>query len=238
MPADTVIIVSAFEEAARLPATLGALALAFPGASVVVADDGSADATAHVALQAGVELVRSPVTIGKGGVATLAAHRVLARAHEADPPTFLLCDGDLGETAAQLPRLVAAVRDGECDVAVAAFARRVGGGLGLALRFSRWATRRLGGAELGAPISGQRAMRGDTLPLLVPFAPRFGMETAMNIDAARAGLRIAEIELELAHRATGKSLRGFLHRGRQLVDFGLVYLDRGLPTGGRWLPRR
>lgn len=226
MPADTVVIVTAYEEAARLPATLRALAEVFPGARVLVADDGSQDATAHVALQAGAELVRSPVTIGKGAIATLAAHRVMARAHEPDPPTFVLCDGDLGDTARQLPRLATAVREGECDVAVAAFARRVGGGLGLALRFSRWATGRLGGVVLGAPISGQRALRGEALPLLVPFAPRFGMETAMNIDAARAGLRIAEIELELAHRATGRSLRGFVHRGRQLKDFVLVYLDR------------
>ena len=232
MPADTVVIVTAYEEANRLPGTLSALAEVFPGARVVVADDGSADATAHVALQGGAELVRSPVTIGKGGVATLAAHRVLARAHEPDPPTFVLCDGDLGDTARELPRLVAAVDAGECDVAIAAFARRIGGGLGLALSFSRWATRRLGGVDLGAPISGQRAIRGDALPLLVPFAPRFGMETAMNIDAARAGLRIAEIELELAHRATGKTLRGFLHRARQLKDFVLVYLGRrGSPPG-------
>lgn len=233
MPADTVVIVTAYEEADRLPATLQALEEAFPGSRVLVADDGSQDPTAHVALQSGAELVRAPVTIGKGGVATLAANRALARAHEPEPPVFVLCDGDLGDTARQLPRLADAVRHGECDVAVAAFARRVGGGLGLALRFSRWATRRLGGVELGAPISGQRALRGDVLPLLVPFAARFGMETAMNIDAARAGLRIGEVELDLAHRATGKTLRGFLHRGRQLSDFVLVYLSRRVSGGGR-----
>ena len=64
------------------------------------------------------------------------------------------------------------------------------------------------------------------LAAVVPFAPRFGMETAMNIDAARAGHRVCEIELPLAHRATGKTVRGFLHRGRQLKDFALVYVSR------------
>ena len=64
------------------------------------------------------------------------------------------------------------------------------------------------------------------LAVVVPFGARFGMETAMNIDAARAGFRVGEIELDLAHRATGKTLRGFLHRLRQLKDFALVYLDR------------
>jgi hypothetical protein len=54
------------------------------------------------------------------------------------------------------------------------------------------------------------------------------METAMTIDAARAGLTVSEVELELEHRATGRSLAGFLHRGRQLLSFGRVYLSRKL----------
>jgi hypothetical protein len=37
---------------------------------------------------------------------------------------------------------------------------------------------------------------------------------------------VREVELDLAHRATGRSLRGFLHRGRQLRDFVAVFLDR------------
>jgi hypothetical protein len=40
----------------------------------------------------------------------------------------------------------------------------------------------------------------------------------MAIDAARAGLRIEEIELPLRHRATGRTPGGFLHRARQLSD--------------------
>jgi glycosyltransferase involved in cell wall biosynthesis len=223
---ETIVIVSAYDEADRLPATLAALRDAFPGARLLVADDGSRDQTPHVALQAGAELVRSPRTIGKGGATTLAAQRVLARALAPEPPVILLCDGDLGESARQLPALAAAVRDGEFDVAIARFSVKVGGGFGFAIRFSRWATRRLTGLELSAPISGQRALRGPVLAVVVPFGARFGMETAMNIDAARAGFRVGEVELDLAHRATGKTLRGFLHRLRQLKDFALVYLDR------------
>src|SRR5438105_4236403 len=91
---------------------------------------------------------------------------------------------------------------------------------------SREPTRRLAGLELEAPISGQRALRGELLPVVVPFAPRFGMETAMNVDAARAGFRVGEIELDLSHRATGRTPHGFLHRARQLRDFVAVYLAR------------
>jgi len=226
MTSDVIVIVAAYNEADRLPATLDALHDAFPSARVIVADDGSRDATAHAALQGGAELVRAPRTIGKGGAVTLAAERVLYRAHEPDPPIFVLCDGDLADSARRLPELVEAVERGDGDLAIAAFARRVGGGFGAALGFARWVARRRAGVELRAPISGQRAMRGPVLGVVVPFAPAFGMETGMNIDAARAGFRIVEVELELGHRATGKSLRGFVHRFRQLVDFARVYVDR------------
>jgi glucosyl-3-phosphoglycerate synthase len=40
----------------------------------------------------------------------------------------------------------------------------------------------------------------------------------MTIDAVRAGCRIAEIELPLEHRVTGRTPAGFLHRARQLRD--------------------
>jgi hypothetical protein len=139
---------------------------------------------------------------------------------------IVLCDGDLGESARELRALAAPVRDGALDLAIARFQVKVGGGFGLAVGFSRWATRRLAGLELAAPISGQRALRGELLAVVVPFAAGFGMETAMNVDAARAGFRVGEVELDLAHRATGRTLRGFLHRARQLRDFARVYFAR------------
>jgi glycosyltransferase involved in cell wall biosynthesis len=220
----TAVIVTTYNEADLIGATLAAVQRALPGARIVVADDGSRDATVQLALAAGAEVVAAGHVVGKGGAATLAARRVLADAPV--PDVVLLCDGDLGDSAAGLSSLVVEVRDRECDVAIAAFARRIGGGFGLAVGFAGWAIRSLTGLTMRAPISGQRAIRGDALERLLPFAPRFGMEIGMTVDAARAGLRIAEYELELEHRATGRSLRGFLHRGRQLVDFALVYLSR------------
>lgn len=226
MDADTIVIVTAHDEADRLGDTLAALRRGFPSARVLVADDGSTDGTAQVAERGGAEVVRSERPVGKGGAATLAAWRVLSRALEPEPPVFVLVDGDLADSAERLTALAEAVRGGRCDLAVAAFATRVGGGLGLALGFARWAIRRLSGLELSAPISGQRALSGPAFATVVPFAPRFGMEIGMTVDAARAGFRVAEVELELAHRATGRSWRGFVHRGRQLADFLAVYASR------------
>lgn len=213
-----VVLIAARNEAERLPATLAALAAAFPGARVIVGDDGSTDATAQVARDAGAEVVSAPHPLGKGGAATLAARAAFDVTTRPDPPIVLLCDADLGDSAVRLAPLLDAVESGAADVAVAIFARRVGGGFGLAVGAARWVIERATGLELEAPLSGQRALRGEVLACVVPFADGFGMEVGMTIDAHRAGFAVAEIEVDLTHRATGRTLGGFVHRGRQLRD--------------------
>jgi glycosyltransferase involved in cell wall biosynthesis len=222
------VIVAARNEADRVATTLEALAETFPGAALWVADDASTDGTDEAALGHGARLVSRGRPHGKGANVTAAAEALLS---EISDGLVLLCDADLGESAGRLGPLLEAVEGGRCDLAIAGFARRVGGGFGIALGYSRWVVERLGGVRLEAPISGQRAMRASTLRILLPFAAGYGMETAMDIDAARAGLRIEEIELDLEHRATGRSLGGFIHRGRQLRDFARVYASRR--GGGR-----
>jgi glycosyltransferase involved in cell wall biosynthesis len=226
MTPEIAVVVSAYNEADRLGDTLAAVREAFPGARVMVADDFSQDATPQVAEEAGAELVRAHKHLGKGGANTLAVGRLLGRGGAVPLPTLVLCDGDLGASARELPRLVEALERGDGDLAVAAFARRVGGGFGFALRFSRWAIRRRTGLDPIAPISGQRALRPELVPAVLPFAPGFGMETAMTIDAHRAGFRLVEVELSLEHRATGRTAAGFLHRFRQLLSFARVYVSR------------
>jgi glycosyltransferase involved in cell wall biosynthesis len=231
MAADLAVIVAAHNEADRLGATLRALRATFPGAELWVADDGSDDATAQVAEAEGARVVRSGKRLGKGGAATLAAEALL---REGDP-VVLLADADLAESAKQLRVLVEAVSDAptgpdaeieRADLAIATFARHVGGGFGIAVGASRWAIRRATGRQMEAPMSGQRAMAPGVLRQLLPFAPGFGIETGMTIDALRARLRVVEVELDLEHRATGRSLRGFLHRGRQARDALRAYASR------------
>jgi hypothetical protein len=165
---------------------------------------------------------------GKGDNVTAAAEAALSA--EPPPRLVLLCDGDLGTSAARLIPLVEAVERGECDLSVATFSNRVGGGFGLALGFARRAIRRLCGAETTAPISGQRAMRVEVLRATLPFARGYGMEIGMTVDAVRAGFQLKEYELDLAHRATGRSLAGFAHRAAQLRDFARAYRARRLST--------
>jgi glycosyltransferase involved in cell wall biosynthesis len=241
--ADLAVIVTARNEADGLAATLRALREAFPDGELWVADDGSGDATAHVALQEGARLVKAPKQLGKGGAATLAAEALL---REGDP-IVVLADADLGESARELRKLVdalgrevdapsalaslaanatAALRADGADLTIATFARRQGGGFGIAVGSARWAIRTATGRTMQAPMSGQRAMRPGVLPRLLPFAPGFGIETGMTIDALKLGLNVEEVELDLAHRATGKSIGGFAHRARQARDALRAYASR------------
>ena len=210
------VVVAAHDEAERIGATLAALRDAFGAASLWVADDGSRDETAAIARAAGATVLGGSRRLGKGGAMTRALAQALV-ARQAGDPVVLLCDGDLGASAGRLTALVRAVRDGEADLAVAAFASRAGGGFGIVVRFAGWSVARRCGLRAKAPLCGQRAFRASDAPLLTPFAPGYGMELAMTIDAVRAGLRVREIELDLEHRARGRTPAGFAHRALQLL---------------------
>jgi glycosyltransferase involved in cell wall biosynthesis len=218
------VIVAARNEADQIGETLTALHGALPGAALWVADDASSDGTAESAMAAGAQVVSRGRPHGKGANVGAAVEAVLGG--EPAPELVLLCDGDLATSAGELTVLVGAVERGECDLAVAAFSRRVGGGFGVALGFARWAIRRRCGLETRAPISGQRAMRVEVLRAALPFAHGYGIEMGMTIDVVRAGYRLREYELDLSHRPSGRSLSGFVHRGRQLADFTRVYVSR------------
>jgi hypothetical protein len=201
------VLVAAKDEGGRIGETVAALRAAFPGAQVIVADDGSRDDTAAEAEAAGARVVRLPRR-GKGQALTLAER-------EAPPGALLLSDADL---AGDLSRLV----DADADVAIAAFAERQGGGFGIAKATARRLIRARAGLDTREPLSGQRALSAEARALVFPLAAGFGCEVRATIDAARAGLGVEEVELALRHRATGRDASGFLHRGRQLLDLLLA----------------
>ena len=50
----------------------------------------------------------------------------------------------------------------------------------------------------------------------------------MTIDAARLGFRVGEVPVAMTHRATGRTMSGFLHRSRQGADIAWAVLPRAL----------
>jgi hypothetical protein len=215
------ILVAARDEERTIAATVAALKERFPAAEVIVADDGSRDTTAAQAETAGARVLRLPRR-GKGQALTMAEQA-------ASPGPLLLCDADL---AGDLRPLV----DSAADLAIAAFSERQGGGFGIVKRTARALIRAACGFDAREPISGQRALSPAArrvFPLAFGFA---GSEARMTVDAVRAGLTVEEVEIDLRHRATGRDLHGFLHRGRQFVHLVLAFGPLGVNHRGLRLP--
>jgi hypothetical protein len=215
------ILLAARGEEERIGRTVERLRAAFPEAEVIVADDGSRDATADVAERAGARVLRLPHR-GKGQALTLAERA-------APPGPLLVCDADLDGD-------LSALVDAEAELAIAVFAERQGGGFGLAKRAARALIRARSGFVAVEPLSGQRAFSERARAEAFPLAAGFGCEVGASIDVARAGLRLAELELPLGHRTTGRDAAGFLHRGRQLLDALLACGPQGRNFRGLRLP--
>lgn len=214
-----VALVAARDEEGRVGPCVSALRQL--ATEVVVVDDGSTDATPEEARGAGATVLRVGRKLGKGG----ALEGALERVRGAD--LWLLADGDLGDTAEGLVPLVRAVDAGDADVAIAAFPPARAGGFGLVKGAAAHVIRVQCGFHASEPLSGQRALSARAMELVRPLAPGFGVETAMTIDAVRAGLRVVEVPIDgLDHRPTYRDAPGFLHRARQGWDISRAVWPR------------
>lgn len=214
------MIIPAKDEADRIAATVKA-AQELPGADlVVVVDDGSSDGTGRVAREAGARVVRHGRNRGKGAAMESGAEAVRLLDEGRDQPRHLLfLDADLAGTAREAAPLAEPVLAGEADMTIAVFTSTVKlGGRGFVVRLSRDGIRRATGWEATAPLNGQRCLTRAAFDAALPLAAGFGVETALTIDLLRSGFRVTEVEVPLAHRATGTDWRSQLHRARQFRD--------------------
>ncbi|MET8863998.1 glycosyltransferase [Nonomuraea sp. NPDC004580] len=219
MSADTAVVIPAANEADRIAATVKAAA-ALPGVDlVVVVDDGSHDQTGRVARAAGARVVRHSRNRGKAAAMETGAEAVRLLDEDDDPRHLLFLDADLGDTAQAAAPLIEPVRAGEADMTIAVFSTRVKlGGHGLVVRLSKEGIRRATGFDATQPLNGQRCLTRAAFEAARPLAHGFGVETALTIDLLRRGFRVTEVEVDMAHRATGTDFRAQLHRARQLRD--------------------
>lgn len=219
-----VAIVPAKNRADTVGATVHALSAIEQVDDIIVVDDGSRDATAEVAEQAGATVVSLETNQGKG--AAVAAGVSVSGA----AGTYLLIDADTGPSAVLGEQLLEPVLDGRADMTIAVLpssAKR--GGFGLMKRLAAGIISRETGLEMQEPLSGQRAIVGSALRSL-DLAPRFGLEVGLTLDVHKLDKQILELPLAFTHRATGRSLTGFVHRGRQ--GFDLLAAARGRVGSG------
>lgn len=238
--AQVAVIIPAYNEADRVGATVAAAATLPDVDVVVVVDDGSRDGTARVAGQAGASVLRHARNRGKAAAMETGAEAVrLLDRREKDrqgkdrpdprdgPRHLLFLDADLGATAAGAAPLITPVAEGAADLAIAVFATQgKGGGHGFVTGLSAAGIRRATGWTPVQPLNGQRCLTRAAFDAARPLARGFGVETGMTIDLKRKGLRVTEVEVDLAHRVTGTDLRSQLHRGRQFADVAWALATR------------
>jgi glycosyltransferase involved in cell wall biosynthesis len=230
MTARVAVIIPAKDEQERIALTVKA-ARDLPGVDlVIVVDDGSRDRTAALAEGAGAKVIRHGRNRGKGAAMESGAEAVRLLDDGAAARHLLFLDADLAETAAEAGPLVSPVLAGEADMTIAVFSSTVKlGGHGFVVRLSREGIQRATGWTAAQPLNGQRCLTRAAFEAARPLAPGFGVETALTIDLLRKGFRVTEVEVPLAHRATGTDWRAQVHRGRQFRDVSRALAVRLLP---------
>jgi Glycosyl transferase family 2 len=160
--------------------------------------------------------------------------RTVAGSARTVPHHLLFLDADLASTAAQAGPLAAPVRDGVADMTIAVFSKRVRkGGHGFVVGLSGAGIERATGWRPAEPLNGQRCLTRAAFEAALPLAHGWGAETGMTIDLLRRGMRVTEVEVPLAHRATGQDWRAQLHRAGQFADVARA-LAAGRWPRGRW----
>ena len=213
---DLSLIVPAYNEERRLPATLERIAQYLSqrnfSCELVIVDDGSRDETSRVALGFGARhpwsrLLRyedeSGRAVNRGkGFAVRAA--MLASVGT----NVLFSDADLSTPIEEMEKLLPLIQSGACDIAIASRALP-GSNLTVHQPWHREAMgrtfNRLVRAAIGTDVRdtqcGFKALRGDVARRLFALArvDGFGFDTELIFLAAKKGLRVREIPVTWHH---------------------------------------
>jgi glycosyltransferase involved in cell wall biosynthesis len=192
------VIIPAYNEAPSIAAVVSAMATAGAWREIIVIDDGSSDATAARAEEAGACVVRHPYNKGNGAAVKSGIRR-------ASGEFVLIVDGDGQHCAADAPRLVA--RLGEYDLVVGA--RSTSTQATQARRVGNTALNRLASYLTGRTIpdltSGFRAARREYLLEFLHLLPNgFSTPTTTTLAFIKGGYNVAFEPTEASTR-TGDS---------------------------------
>jgi glycosyltransferase involved in cell wall biosynthesis len=214
------VVIPTLNEAEAIGAVVGEIPRAVAH-EIIVADSGSTDGTPEVAHRAGARVL-SLTERGYG--------RACARGAESAPPecdVIVFLDGDGADRGDLIAQLVAPILAGSHDFVLASRTRgqRAPGAMGFhqvwAGYLAGWAMGALYGVRY-SDMCAYRAIRRDALQRLNLREMTYGWNIEMQMQAARAGLRIMEIPLPYRCRIGGVSkvagsLRGTMRAGWRIV---------------------
>ncbi|MCG7848232.1 MAG: glycosyltransferase family 2 protein [ANME-2 cluster archaeon] len=163
---------------------------------VIVIDDGSSDRTAEVAKMAGAEVICHPENRGKGE----ALKTGFKAASQNGTNIIITMDADSQHNPDEIPKIIEPIRSGEAEMVNGS--RYING-----KETDTPAYRRIGQSVLDAATnlnsginitdsqSGFRAFAANALPSFRFKQTGFGIESEMLADAAKAGLKVKEVEI-------------------------------------------
>lgn len=189
------IILPAKNEAEGLKRTLPGLREAYPGAEIIVVNDGSTDATAEIAARLGAKVVGSPYSMGNGA----AIKRGTRAAHGA---VLVFMDADGQHSAEHIGQLLAKLDEGY-DMVVGA---RDGSGQanfhrGLANAFYNRLASHMTGHKIEDLTSGFRAVRADKFREFLHLLPNgFSYPTTSTMAFFRSAYSVAYVPIPVARR--------------------------------------
>jgi glycosyltransferase involved in cell wall biosynthesis len=186
---------------------------------VVVLDDGSTDRTADIARLAGAEVIQHDKNLGKGA----ALRDLFAYATQCDVDVLVIIDGDGQHNPDDIPLLVSPVIRGEADF--------VNGSRYLTGKSDTPSYRRFGqlvldnftrvGSGRDLPVtdtqSGFRAFSMKTAHIFKFTSNTLGIESEMLMDAAKAQLRIKEVDVSVRYDVGRSSTHPITHGLEVLV---------------------
>jgi glycosyltransferase involved in cell wall biosynthesis len=202
------VVIPALNEEASLPLVLAALPRSFVR-RIVVADNGSTDATARVAREGGAEVVAAA---RRGyGSACLAG---LAHLRRTGPPDIVVfVDADYSDHPEELPAVVAPILSDEADLVIGSrvLGRRERGALLPQARAGNLVACLLIRIFYGhrfTDLGPFRAVRWDALERIGMADPDFGWTAEMQVKAVRLGLRCAEVPVSYRRRVGVSKITG------------------------------
>jgi glycosyltransferase involved in cell wall biosynthesis len=197
-PADTSVIIPVLNEEGAIAEVVVALQHAGSWREIIVVDDGSTDATADRACEAGAIVVRHPYNKGNGAAVKSGVRRATGSA-------VLIVDGDGQHRPADAARLVGGLSEYELVVGARSAATQAT----LARRLGNHALNRLASylTERDIPdlTSGFRAARRDCLLEFLHLLPNgFSTPATTTLAFIKAGYSVAFLPIE-ADQRVGKS---------------------------------
>ena len=215
------IIIPAYNEENKIKDTLESIKDIKEIDEIIVVDDGSSDKTSEVAKSVKsdkINVITQSQNRGKGYALNNGLKEAMKKA---DIIGFL--DGDLGNTASEVKKLITPIINNVCDVTIAKFPpAKKKGGLGFVKNLAKESVKEMTGVELTSTLSGQRIFKKEVLEIFdeIPFG--YGVEVGMTIDILKNNFKIEEVLVNMTHSETGRDLKGFIHRGKQFYHIKKV----------------